>query len=317
MQKLQIKTSVRQQGWYSWLKDILLLLTGSIIAAAAVNIFYVPVRLTMGGVSGIVSIIYQLTGKGEFLSFGILFLLLNIPLLVLGYFKISFNFVWRSIVGTIVYSLTIDLSAPFLTDWFFYYVNRPLESGGPDPLIYCLFGGVLYGAGLGMIFRGGFTTGGTDILALVIKKKFKVFSIGQFLMILDAIIVLSTLIAYRRTAEPAILLAMYSFIAMYLTAKSIDIILEGFEYCRAAYIISEKSAEISSQVMTRLDRGVTGLRGQGMYTGKNKNVLLCVLSKKQIPDLKTIVAEIDPSAFVIVVEAREVLGEGFGSDREF
>ena len=104
---------------------------------------------------------------------------------------------------------------------------------------------------------------------------------------------------------------------MYLTAKSFDIILEGFEYCRAAYVISEKSDEISQQIMSRLDRGVTGLRGEGMYTGNQKNVLLCVLSKKQIPDLKAIVADIDPEAFVIVVEAREVLGEGFGSEREF
>ena len=170
MQKLLIQTSVRQNSWTNWTRDTLLLLVGSLIAALAVNVFYVPVRLTMGGLSGIASIIYQMTGKGEFLSFGVIVLLLNIPLLILGYFIISFNFVWRSIVGTIVYSLTIDLTAPFLTNWFTSYINRPLQNGSPDPLIYCLFGGVLYGIGLGMIFRGGFTTGGTDILALVIKK---------------------------------------------------------------------------------------------------------------------------------------------------
>ena len=137
MQKLQIQTSVRQNSWTNWTRDTLLLLVGSLIAALAVNVFYVPVRLTMGGLSGIASIIYQMTGKGEFLSFGVIVLLLNIPLLILGYFKISFNFVWRSIVGTIVYSLTIDLTAHFLTNWFTSYINRPLQNGSPDPLIYC------------------------------------------------------------------------------------------------------------------------------------------------------------------------------------
>lgn len=317
MQRSQVQSPIRRKNGWFWVRDVFVMFLGCLIAALSINIFFIPVRLTMGGLSGIVSIIYHLTDKGEFLPFGIMFLILNIPLLVMGYLQISFSLVWRSIVGTIIYSLTIDLTEPMLAGWFTNYINRPLESGGPDPLIYCLFGGVLYGIGLGMIFRSRFTTGGTDILALVIKKKFKTLSTGQFLMILDAIIVLSTLIAYRNKEDPAILLAMYSFIAMYLTAKTFDIVLEGFEYCRTAYIISDKSDEISNQILTRLHRGVTGLQGEGMYTGDEKRILLCVLSKKQIPDLKAIVGEIDPGAFVVVVEAREVLGEGFGSEREF
>ena len=140
---------------------------------------------------------------------------------------------------------------------------------------------------------------------------------GQFLMILDAIIVLSSVVAYFNDDEPGILLAMYSFIAMYLTSKSIDILLEGFEYCRTAYIISEHCEKIADRVLHDLNRGVTSLRGKGMYTGQDREVLLCVLSKKQVPDLKLIVSETDPNAFVIVLEAREVLGEGFGNATDF
>lgn len=303
-----------RSGHPNWLRESLQLLIGSLLAAFAVNVFYVPVRLTMGGVSGIVSIIFQLTGQGAFLPFGVMFMILNMPLLLLGWRVINLRFVWRSLIGTLVYSVLIDLTAPALTGLYKHYIDRPLANGGADPLIYCLFGGVIYGVGLGLIFRGDYTTGGTDILAMVIKRKFKVLSIGQFLMIFDALIVLVSAIAYRDDGGPGILMAMYSFIAMYLTSKSIDILLEGFDYCRAAYIISEHSDQIAARVLSQLQRGVTSLRGRGMYTGRNRDVLLCVLSRKQVPEIKMIVSEIDPDAFVIVVEAREVMGEGFGSN---
>ncbi|MEA4889268.1 MAG: YitT family protein [Clostridiaceae bacterium] len=304
-------------GRTAWISESVQLLIGSLIAAFAVNVFYVPVRLTMGGVSGIASIIYQLTGQGNFLSFGVLVILLNIPLLLLGWRMIDLRFIWRSLIGTVSYSFFIDISAPALSEFYTRYINRPLANGGADPLIFCLFGGVLYGIGLGLIFRGNYTTGGTDILAIVIKRRIRMLSISQFLMIMDAIVVIASVVAYRDDSGPGILMAMYSFIAMYLTSKSMDIVLEGFDYCRAAYIISDKSDLIAGRIMQQLQRGVTSLHGRGMYTGRNKDVLLCVLSRKQVPDIKLIVGEIDPDAFVIVVEAREVLGEGFGSGTDY
>ena len=299
-------------GWRDWGRDITYLLAGSLLSAVAVNIFYVPVRLTMGGISGIVSIIFQLTGQGEFLPFGVLFGLLNIPLLLLGWRVIHLRFVWRSLVGTLAYSAMIDLTAPAMTEFFNTYLNRPRSNGARDPLSCCLVGGVVYGVGLGLVFRGGYTTGGTDILAMVIQKKAAFLSIGQFLLVLDALIVMASAIAYRNQPEPGFLLALYSFIAMYITSKSIDVLLEGFEYCRTCYIISEKSDQIAARIIKELERGVTGLRGQGMYTGIDKKVLLCVLSRRQVPAVKKIVMDVDPAAFVFVQEAREVLGEGFG-----
>jgi uncharacterized membrane-anchored protein YitT (DUF2179 family) len=223
------------------------------------------------------------------------------------------RFIWKSLVGTVAYSLLIDLTGPTLTRWFHNYIDRPMEGGGADPLIFCLFGGILYGIGLGLIFRGGFTTGGTDILAIAVRRRLKTLSTGQFLMVMDAVIVVSSAIAYRNEAGPGILMAMYSSIAMYLTSKAIDILLEGFDYCRAAYVISDYAAPITDRILKQLGRGVTKLHGQGMYTGQDRDVLLCVLSRKQVPELKSIVSDIDPGAFVIVVEAREVVGEGFNN----
>lgn len=297
-------------------RDIALLLLGSLISALAINLIYVPVRLTMGGATGIAMIIYQVALPYFKVPLGLLILALNIPLFILGVKKISRTFAWRSLIGTVAFSLVIDLTSPLITPWFEAYLNKPLLNGRPDPLLYCVFGGVLFGLGVGIIFRSGFTTGGTDILAIVIKRKYHNFSTGQFLMILDATVVMTSAVIYRNAPEPGILMAMYSFIAMFLTAKSVDIMLEGFDYTRTAYIISDKSQEISERILHELSRGVTSLAGRGMYTGKDKDVLLCVLSSKQVPELKQIVEEIDETAFMIVVEAREVLGEGFGNGRE-
>src|SRR5512133_1159084 len=146
-------------GPAAWFREGILLVAGALIAAFAVNVFYVPVKLTMGGVSGIASIIYQLTGQGHFLPFGVMIILLNIPIALLGWRVMGLRLVWRSLIGTLAYSVLIDLTEPALARWFSDYINRPMDSGGADPLIFCLFGGILYGIGLGLIFRGGFTTG--------------------------------------------------------------------------------------------------------------------------------------------------------------
>ncbi len=302
---------IRQRPTSSNVRDIVLLLAGAFISAFALNVFYVPLRLTMGGVSGVASIIFQLTSQGGVLTFGTIFLLLNIPLLILGSRLISGRFMIRSIIGSVIYSVVIDLtSAPF-AEFYDSYLDQTLANGSPDPLLFCVFGGIIYGLGLGLIFRAGYTTGGTDILALIFSRRFHQFSIGQFILILDALIVISSAVAYQKVENASLLMAMYSFIAMYFTSKTIDVILEGFEYCRTTYIISDHSTEIAEHILSELGRGVTALDGHGMYTGTKKVVLMSVISKKQVPDIKRIVSSIDKNAFVIVTEAREVLGEGF------
>src|SRR5690554_4611936 len=214
------------------IRAVLMLIAGSAISALALNVFFIPARLTMGGISGLVSIIYQLTGQGELLPFGIMVIMMNIPILIMGWVYIGSGFVWRSIVGTLAYSVVIDLTEPAMAGWYQEYIRQPLSDGVPDALLFTLFGGILYGIGLGLIFRAGYTTGGTDIIAVLLKRRIKHLSIGQFLMVIDAAIVILTVFVYRDQDESAVLLAMYSFIAMYLTSKSIDIVLEGFDYTR-------------------------------------------------------------------------------------
>ncbi|MDO5737796.1 MAG: YitT family protein [Eubacteriales bacterium] len=294
---------------------IIYLLGGSVLSAFALNIFFVPTKFTMGGVSGAASIIYQLTGQGDFLNFGTLVIILNIPLLLLGWLKIGFSFVWRSIVGTFVYSLVLDVLRPLTEGWFENYLDIALNHGQrPDPLIFALFGGILFGISMGLILRGGYTTGGTDVLAVVLHRRWPNLTIGNLLMALDVIIVASTLFFYRDEGNHAIMLAMYSFIAMWFTARFTDITISGLDFSRAVYIISDQKEAISSAVFAELDRSVTLLPAKGMYSGADKDMLYCVVSSRQVPKLKAIVKEIDPRAFVVVHEVNEVVGEGFERD---
>jgi uncharacterized membrane-anchored protein YitT (DUF2179 family) len=185
------------------------------------------------------------------------------------------------------------------------------SGGAPEPVLFSVVGGVLYGVGIGIVMRKGFTQGGSDVVAVLVRKYTKVLSIGQLLWILDAIVVFSSAIAYMDVERTGFILAMYSAIAMYLTSKAIDFILEGFDYRRSVIIVSVKSEPIARRILEEVRRGVTGLDGRGMFTGDAKRVLLCVVSRSEIQRVKRIVQEEDANAFVTVTEAREVLGEGF------
>lgn len=287
------------------------LLLGSVLAALAVNLIYTPLKLTMGGVSGIASIIFQLTGQGEFLSFGLLVVLLNLPLLVLGWFKVGKPFVIKSIIGTITYSAAIDLLAPLTESWFDAYINTPLDNGYADPLIFCIFGGIIYGLAVGLIIRAGFTTGGTDILGIIIYRKLRIVSIGKLLLIIDLIIVLSTMYFYRSSM---VTLVLYSLVAMYLTSYAMDIAIDGFNNKRTLFIISEKHAAIAAFVLNHLERGATELHATGAHSGQPRHVLMVVLAHRQIPVLQDFVRQIDANAFMVISDSREVVGLGFERD---
>lgn len=287
-----------------------MLVIGSLICAFAINVFYVPTRLTMGGVTGVVSIIYQLAGDRVPLPFGTMVFLFNIPLFLAGMLLIHRRFVVKSLIGTAVYALAIDLTEPLFSQVYERFLATP-AGNSPDPVLFCVIGGVLYGVGIGIVMRRGFTQGGSDIVAVLIRKYTKTLSIGQLLWVLDAAVVFASAIAYSDVENTGFLLAMYSAIAMYLTSKAIDFILEGFDYRRSVTIITEHGNAIAPRLLDEVKRGVTGLNGQGMYTGNGKQVLLCVVSRNEIQKLKRIVFEEDANAFVTVVETREVLGEGF------
>lgn len=294
-----------------YLRDTAYLVLGAVLGALAIHLIYTPLKLTMGGVSGIASIIYQMTGQGDFLPFGVLVIILNIPLLILGWFKVGKRFVVKSIIGTIVYSVVIDLLAPLMGNWFERYIDLPLDKGFADPLIYCIFGGMIYGIAVGLIIRAGYTTGGTDILGIIIFRKLRVISIGKILLIVDLIIVLSTVYFYR---DSRVTLVLYSLVAMYLTSHSMDIAIDGFNNKRTVFIISEKRKEITAYVMQNLERGATELHATGAHSGQPRNVLMVVLAHRQVPILQDYIESIDKHAFIVVSDSREVMGLGFEKD---
>ncbi|MCL1872868.1 MAG: YitT family protein [Clostridiales bacterium] len=289
---------------------ILALIAGSFIAAVAVNIFYLPIKLTMGGVSGVASIIFQTT---HILPMGMILLLINVPIFIIGFKYINLPFIIKSGIGTVASSLAIDITSPWLADIYESYLSHLPGGGLADPFVFAVIGGVVYGIGYGLIFAGGFTTGGTDILAKVIQKFKPNFSIGQALMILEGLIIAFATAVYFRSEHTAILLGIYSLISVYITSKCIDLVLEGFAASLTSLIITTNAETIRREIFLQLDRGCTEIDGRGAYTGEEKTVMLCVISPRQLLELRKICKKADPAAFVILVSSYEILGDGFSS----
>jgi uncharacterized membrane-anchored protein YitT (DUF2179 family) len=267
---------------------------GITLLAIGLNMFFIPLDLVTGGVTGLAIIIKKLT-QGIIpggIEPWITNIIINIPLFLTAIFIKGKNFGGRSLFSTM-----------FLSVALIYTSYLPAATN--DILLGSVFGGALSGAGLGLVFSAYSTTGGTDLAASIIQHYIKHISVAQIMFLLDALIIISGYFIF------GIEKAMYAIVAVFISAKVIDAILEGIHFSKAAFIISDYNEEISQEIMERLDRGVTGLQGSGKYSKKNKEVLLCVVSKKEIVKLKEIVREIDKSAFVIVADVKEVLGEGF------
>ena len=260
---------------------------GCFLGAMAYPMFFVPNTIAPGGLTGIATILNHFWGT----PVGLVSLLLNIPLFWTGYRAMGRVFVFRSLLATVGFSLLID--------WL------PLAPVTEDPLLGCVFGGVLLGVGLGLILRGGATTGGTDMMARMLHARFQHISVGFILMGIDGIVVAAAGIFIR------VEYALYALIAIYLTTKLVDTVIEGFSKQKACYIISQNSEEVKQALMNKLDRGVTVIEAQGGYSGENRPVLLCLLSGQEVAQLKTIVHQMDAKAFVFITDAHEVMGEGF------
>ncbi len=302
------KRGLKRIGTKAFAYEMGMMLLGSLLSAAAINLFFLPANLTMGGMSGFASILHLLPGL-SIIPFGVFIILLNIPVFMLGAFKVSRRFLVSSLIGTVVYSIMIDLTKHPITLFYQHYMQQ-LEHG-PDLFLAAVLGGALYGFGLGMMLRVGYNTGGTDIIAILFRLKTKKISLGQIIWIMDALIIMGAVFAYRGDENGSVTLALYSALSMYMTSKTIDFWMEGFDFKRTAFIISRHPDEITQRVMKELDRGVTALQGQGGYTGREQKVLVTVLEAQQIPQLNEIVQHCDEHAFVFVMDTREVRGEGF------
>ena len=265
------------------------ILLGALIGGAAYPMFLTPSRIAPGGITGIAMILNHLFRW----PVGTVSLILNIPLFLIGYRTMGRIFAFRSLVATVLFSLFIDI--------------LPLYPLTTDPLLATLYGGVLLGIGLGLIMRGGATTGGSDMIARMVHKRFQFISVGSFLFAIDFAVVLAAGFLIGTTE------ALYALINIFLTAKVMDVIIIGFSANKACFVISPKWQEISQRIMQDMDRGVTQLTARGGYTGTERPTLLCVISRSEIMAFKRILREEDENAFVIIVEAHEAIGDGFSA----
>lgn len=286
---------------FKFLFKYLVIAAGTAIGAAGINIFLIPYKIAPGGVTGLSTIVYYLIEKA--IPLGILILIINIPLFIAGFIVLGKKAVVRIIYATVLFSAFIDLSGGFLMD----IAKNHISVGGQiDMLLFSLFGGAIMGFGLGIVYRNNTNTGGVDLLADILLKKGVHMTMGQTMFVFDAIIVTTAGIVFNN-----ILLSMYAIVAILTFSKVVDLLLDGIAFAKGLYIISDKSSEIASKILSEMDRGVTGIKSVGKYTETEREMLFCVARAKQVTYIKSIIKKIDPKAFVVLTDVREVLGEGF------
>lgn len=267
-------------------------IVGSAIMAIAVSLFLLPNELSTGGFAGIATITYYLMK----IPMGTTILILNIPLFIFSFFKIGRSFFTKTITGTVSLSVFIDIFDKF----------EPLTN---DKFLACIYGGILTGIGTAIILKAHSSTGGSDLITIIIKEYKPILKTGSIISIIDMTIVALNVIFLRN-----IEIGLYSAIAIYLMGKIIDILFEGIYFTKLLFIVSDRNEEISMEIKSKIKRGVTGLFGKGMYTNKNKLVLMCAVGRNDISNIKQLVREIDSRAFIIVTNSREVLGMGFNEE---
>ena len=270
---------------------LLMITLGSAAYAVGFVWCYVPNGIAFGGITGVAQIINYLIPA---FPIGVTVIVLNVPLFILGWKLIGGRLLVSSLYAMFISSVLIDLLTP-LREW------QPME-----PLLACIFGGLLVGLSLGFIFQQGATTGGTDLMARLLKLKLAWLPMGKLLMGIDLAVIVAVTITFR-----TLYAALYGLVALYITTIVMDGVLYGLDTAKVAYIISDKNEEICDAIVRDLDRGVTILHGQGAYTRTEKDVLMCAFKQREIAAIRSAVKEIDPSAFLIVCDAHEVLGEGF------
>lgn len=270
--------------------DILKIIIGCAIFSVGFNLFLAPNHLNAGGLSGLAMVIVRLLNVG---SIGTITALINLPLFALAGLKIGKKFFAGSMVGMFFSSIFLDL-----------FSNLPIPQ--TEPLIGGLYGGVICGLGLGIVFTTGASTGGSDIIVRLLKLKYQNAPIGTISICFDACIVIISSIVFRDIS-----VGLYSGVAVFLTGQVVDAVVYRFDYSKVALIITKEYDRVAQGISDELERGVTFLHGEGSYTGAQTKVVLTAVRKQQLADLKRLVAEIDPDAFVIVQEAHQVLGDGF------
>lgn len=277
-----------KEKWYNIVTSLIGLSLGAFLLAIGLVLFLEPNTIAPGGVTGFAIVFKKIVDIPIYITN----LAINIPLFIIGVIILGKNFGWKTLYCTALLSLFLKVI--------------PVRLVTPDLLLASIFGGLVCGVGLGIVFKFGGTTGGTDLAGSILNKFFPSLSIATFMMAIDILVV-----AFAGIVDKKVETSLYSIISLFVSVKVIDLILEGIGYLKGFLIITDKPEEISEKIMEELERGVTLFRGKGMYTKKEKDVLLCVVNRSQFTKTKEIVHYVDKQAFMMVTEISEVLGEGF------
>jgi len=278
---------------WEWFRAYSFIVLGTFIMAVAYVIFISPFKFAPGGVYGIAIVLHHLF---EF-PIGVSGILMDIPLTIIGFWILGPRFGVKTIAGMVLLSGWISAIE-------YFYGYEPFVPS--QPMLSALYGGVLIGIGLGLVFKSKATSGGSDIIAMILAKYFHNISLGQLMIVVDSTIVLLSWIAFKDPMIP-----LFSWIIIFITGKVVDIMIEGIGYEKTLFIISDKHQEIRDKIINDLGRGGTFIDGKGMFAGKDKTVIFAVVNRREMVILKSFISKIDPNAFLTVVNANEVLGDGF------
>ncbi len=276
-------------GWPEMTVAYAQIVIGCLIAGAAYPLFLTPNRIAPGGLTGVATILNHYFS----LPVGAVSFALNVPLFLLGWRSVGGRFVLRTFFATMLFSAAIDL--------------LPLPNVTDDAMLAAICGGAMSGVGFGLIMRGGATTGGTDMLARIVHHRFPFITVGVFLFAIDFVVVAAAGLTIGSVE------ALYAFITIYLQSRVMDVVMVGFTANKACFIMTDRWEEITDRVLHDMERGVTQLKARGAYTMQERPLILCVVSRSELTQLKDIVSQVDDRAFMFVTEAFEALGEGFQS----
>ncbi|MBR6902967.1 MAG: YitT family protein [Clostridia bacterium] len=288
MSKLKVKLGAKEITI-----DLIYYIIGCAVYSVAVTSLITPNAISPGGFTGIATVVNYLTG----FSTGLILLILNIPVIILGILKLGGIFVVKTAIATGILSLCLELSERFVPQ---FTVNKILAG---------IFGGILMGTGLSLILRRGATTGGVDIIATLVNRRFRYLTVGRIILVSDIIVISFASIVYKNIES-----GLYSIVAIYASARVTDAILYGSDKGKIVYAITDNPDEICNKVAQRLERGVTRLSATGGYTGENHTMLMCTVRINEVAAVCDIIRETDNHAFIVVSDAGEILGEGFKNE---
>lgn len=283
---------MNKKSAFVWAADLCVYVAGGAMYSVAVLLFLSANEISPGGLTGIATVLNYLF----MLPVGTVMFLLNIPILIIGFMKLGGVFILKTTLATVIISVILDISEGLL----------PVVK--IDPILAAVFGGLLMGLGISMFMLRGATTGGVDIIAKLINRRFPHITVGRLMLLADAFVVAISAFAYKNIES-----ALYSVIALYASSRVIDMMLYGADKGKIVYIITEESAEMSREIMSLVKRGVTVLEVTGAYTGRRLKMLMCTVRRNEVSAVCRLVREFDKKAFIVIAEAGEILGEGFKS----